>query len=304
VLKCRKRLDLCNAYIRLKTQYSHRLDLLSDACRYLAQERAIMLYEDQAAGFDERAAFPPDAVKSMAAAVVEMAGLRQGDTLLEVGAGTGMLSLPLIRRPIRYIGFDLSPAMLAVFREKVEKARLHAELLVADANGRWPAEDGSVAAIFSTRALHHVGVDHATAEIGRVLRPEGGWLLLGRVYRPNDSAQPTLRRQMLKLLEEEGYSGRDREAHAEALFSTLEAIGGERAEPRVVARWTRRQALLDWFTVWRGKKGLAGHDIPEESKKRVLSRLRAWAEERHGNLEVPLDQEQFFELEAIHVRAA
>jgi hypothetical protein len=56
--------------------------------------------------------------------------------------------------------------------------------------------------------------------------------------------------------------------------------------------------------VWQGKKGLAGHDIPEEVKERVLSRLRAWAEERHGNLEVPLDQEQFFELEAIHVRAA
>ena len=109
---------------------------------------------------------------------------------------------------------------------------------------------------------------------------------------------------MRKLLEGEGYSGRNHQAYAEALFSALEAIGGERAEPYVVARWTRKQASLDWFRAWQGKKGLAGHDIPEEVKERVLSRLRAWAEERHGNLEVPLDQEQFFELEAIHVRAA
>ena len=263
-----------------------------------------MLYDDQAAGFDERAAIPAEAVESMAAAVAEIAELQQGDTLLEVGVGTGMLSLPLIRQPIRYIGFDLSPAMLAVFREKVEKARLHAELLVADANGRWPAEDGSVAAIFSARALHHVDVDHAVAETGRALRPEGGWFVLGMARRPNDSAQPTLRRQMRKLLEEEGYTGRDHQAYAEALFSALEATGGERLEPRVAARWTRRHALLDSITVWQGKKGLAGHDIPEEVKERVLSRLRAWAEERHGNLEVPLDQAQFFELEAIHVRAA
>src|SRR3982751_6536420 len=104
----------------------------------------------------------------MAAAVAGLAGLRQGDTLLEIGLGTGMLSLPFVRQPICYIGFDLSPAMLAVFREKVEEARLRAELLVADGNGRWPAEDGSVAAIFSARALHHVDVDHAIAETGRV----------------------------------------------------------------------------------------------------------------------------------------
>jgi ubiquinone/menaquinone biosynthesis C-methylase UbiE len=263
-----------------------------------------MLYEDQAASFDERAAIPAEAVESMAATVVEMAGLQQGDTLLEIGPGTGMLSLPLIRQPIRYIGFDRSPAMLAVFREKVEEAQLRAELLVDDGNGRWPVDDGSVATIFSARALHHVDVNHAAAETGRVLRLEGGWLILGMVRRPNDSVKPTFRRQMRKLLEEEGYSSRNHDMHTEALFSALEAIGGERAEPYVVARWTRKQAPLDWFRAWQGKEGLAGHYVPEEVKERVLGRLRAWAEERYGDPEVLLEQEEFFELEAIHLRAA
>ena len=263
-----------------------------------------MLYDDQAAGFDERAAIPVEAVEAVAAAVVETAGLQQGDALLELGPGTGMLSLPLVRQPIRYTGFDRSPAMLAVFREKVEEARLRAELLVGDANGRWPVEDGSVATIFSARAIHHVDVDHAAAETRRVLRPEEGWLILGRVCRPSDSVKPTLRRQMRKLLEEEGYSGRNHRAYAEALFSALEAIGGERAEPRVAARWTRRHTLLDSITAWQGKGGLAGYDVPEEVKERVLDQLRAWAEELYGDLEVLLEQEEFFELKAIHLRAA
>jgi len=36
----------------------------------------------------------------------------------------------------------------------------------------------------------------------------------------------------------------------------------------------------------------------------LLGRLRAWAEERHGNLKAPLEQEEFFELDAIHMREA
>jgi integrase len=47
--------------------------------------------------------------------------------------------------------------MLAVFREKLKKARLCAELFVADGNDRWPAEDASVAAIFSARNPSHRG---------------------------------------------------------------------------------------------------------------------------------------------------
>ena len=260
-------------------------------------------HEDQAAGFDKRAAIPAEAGESVAATVAEIAGLRQRDTLLEIGPGTGMLSLPLLRLPIRYIGFDRSPAMLTVFREKVKKARLRAEILVADGNGRWPAEDGSVAAIFSARALHHIDVNHAAAEARRVLRREEGWLILGWVCRPNESVMPTLRRQMRKLLEEEGYSGRNREAHAEALFSALEEVGGERAEPRVAARWRRKHAPLDSIRAWQGNEGLAGHDIPEEAKERVLGRLRLWAEKRYGTLEAPIEQEEFFELNASHMQA-
>ena len=48
-----------------------------------------MLYDDQAAAFDERAGVPPDAAEAIAAAVAEIVGPVDGQRWLDVGAGTG-----------------------------------------------------------------------------------------------------------------------------------------------------------------------------------------------------------------------
>ncbi|HEX5724483.1 MAG TPA: class I SAM-dependent methyltransferase, partial [Longimicrobiaceae bacterium] len=133
-----------------------------------------MLYDDQAARFDARAGLPPGAAEAVAQALDEAVGPVAGQAWLEVGAGTGELILPLLRRGIRYAGFDSSPAMLEVFRAKAPRAELH----LADGNARWPAADRSADVVFCSRALHHLEPGHAAAETRRVLRPPGGWLVL------------------------------------------------------------------------------------------------------------------------------
>src|SRR5688500_7733052 len=107
-----------------------------------------MLYDDQAARYDERAGLPTDAVESIARALFDIVRMEDGETLLEIGAGTGILSIPLLQRPIRYIGFDQSDAMLSHFREKLLDLGCEAELHLADGNDRWPVEDASVRVIF------------------------------------------------------------------------------------------------------------------------------------------------------------
>lgn len=260
-----------------------------------------MLYDDQAAGFDERAGVPADAVEAVAAALVEIVGPVDGQRWLEVGAGTGGLSLPLLRLPVRYTGFDRSAAMLEVFRERADAAGLAPELHVADGNARWPAEDASVDVVFSARALHHLDPEHAAAETRRVLRAPGGWLVLGRVRRPPDSPKSILRRQMRRMLEAQGFAGRSHEARAWAVFTALERAGGQRMEPRVAARWTGAHRPADSIAAWEGKSGLAGIDVPAEAKARVLADLRAWAKAEYGDLHQPLEQEESFELDAVRV---
>lgn len=260
-----------------------------------------MLYDDQATAFDERAGVPVEAAQAVAAALAEMVGPVEGQRWLEVGAGTGALSLPLLRLPIRYTGFDRSPAMLEVFRERVDAAGLAADLHVADGNGRWPAEDASTDVIFSARALHHLAPEHAAAETRRVLRTPGGWLVLGRVRRPPDSVKSILRRQMRRMLEAQGFAGRSHEARAGAVFDALEQAGGRRMEPRTAARWSHPHRPADSLAAWEGKSGLAGIDVPAEVKARVLADLRAWAEAEFGDIHRPAEQEETFELDAIRI---
>jgi ubiquinone/menaquinone biosynthesis C-methylase UbiE len=259
-----------------------------------------VLYDDQAARFDERAGLPAHAAESIAASLAEIVGIAAGQRWLEVGAGTGSLSLPLLRRPIRYVGFDRSPAMLGVFRQHAAEAGLHPELHVADGNGPWPAGDGAVEVVFAARALHHVDTAHAVAETRRVLAP-GGWLAVGRVRRPPDSPRSVLRRRMRQLLRDEGYAGRSGERHAEAVFDALEAIGAARHPPREAARWTTMHSPADSLASWREKAGLAGLELPAAIKERVLAALRDWALAEFGDLHRPLPQDESFEIQAIRI---
>jgi ubiquinone/menaquinone biosynthesis C-methylase UbiE len=257
-----------------------------------------VLYDDQAAHFDQRAGLPAHAAESIAASLAEIVGIAEGQRWLEVGAGTGSLSLPLLRRPIRYVGFDRSPAMLDVFRQHAAEAGLHPELHVADGNEPWPAGDASIDVVFAARALHHVETAHAVAETRRVLAP-GGWLAVGRVRRPPDSPRSVLRRRMRQLLRDEGYAGRSGERHAEAVFDALEAAGATRDPPREAARWTTMHSPADSLASWGEKAGLAGLELPATIKERVLAALRDWALAEYGDLHRPLRQDESFEIQAI-----
>ncbi len=266
-----------------------------------------MLYEDQASDFDERAGIPPEAAEAAAQELAAIVGLSGGETLLEIGAGTGKLSLPLIRQPIHYIGFDRAPAMIAVFREKLARVGIDAEksgieLLVADGDQRWPVADGSIDIIFSVRALHHLNAEHVVAETQRVLRPNGGWLVLGRIYRPQDSVKSVLRRHMRHLLRERGYFGRSHDAHADHVFAALESAGARRLPVHVAAQWSVPRTPNFAISAWEGKEGFWGLDLPADVKADVLAELRAWARAMIGDLDQPLEQKELFELSSIDLR--
>lgn len=102
-----------------------------------------------------------------------------GDTL-EVGVGTGA-TLPHYPSGMRLTGVDLSPAMLAIARERALRAGRPAEFHVADA-AALPYPDASFDSVVCAFAL--CGFPDETAalrEMLRVLRPGGNLLLADHV---------------------------------------------------------------------------------------------------------------------------
>ncbi len=112
---------------------------------------------------------------------VEALRLRPGDTVAEVGCGTG-LNFPLIEQAIgpcgRIIGVDLTDAMLAQARRRIQAHRWrNVTLIQADAaQFRFPA---GVNAILSTYALSLVPECAEVITHGcTALAPGGRWVVL------------------------------------------------------------------------------------------------------------------------------
>jgi ubiquinone/menaquinone biosynthesis C-methylase UbiE len=103
----------------------------------------------------------------------------EGD-VLEVGAGTGA-NLPHYPPGVRITGIDLSPAMLAVARDRARDLGVAADLRQGDAQAL-PFEDVSFDTVVCTLSLCAIPDDRAAvAEMHRVLRPRGRLLLLDHV---------------------------------------------------------------------------------------------------------------------------
>ncbi|MFB9730908.1 class I SAM-dependent methyltransferase [Ornithinimicrobium kibberense] len=104
-------------------------------------------------------------------AMVELAGDVRGRRVLDAGCGSGPLTAALRDKGADASGFDLSPAMIALARERLGDG---VDLRVADLAARLPYDDPAFDVAVCSLALHYLQ-DWAgpLGELRRVLRPGG-----------------------------------------------------------------------------------------------------------------------------------
>jgi ubiquinone/menaquinone biosynthesis C-methylase UbiE len=108
------------------------------------------------------------------AAIFAAADIEPGTRVLDLGCGSGDLSLQLLARGARVTGVDLSPGMIEVARKRAKLHFPEAEAVFIAA----PVEDlalppASFDAIVGRFILHHIELDVGAAQIAMLLAPGG-----------------------------------------------------------------------------------------------------------------------------------
>jgi ubiquinone/menaquinone biosynthesis C-methylase UbiE len=130
-------------------------------------------------------------VRRLRELTVQLAQIKPGDSVLDVGCGTGSVTIPAKIRAGKHgqvAGIDPAPEMIAVSRRKAIHNGLEIDFRVGVVEAL-PFSDASFDVVTSSLMIHHLPVDlqvRGLAEIYRVLKP-GGSILIADFMRPDVS---------------------------------------------------------------------------------------------------------------------
>jgi ubiquinone/menaquinone biosynthesis C-methylase UbiE len=212
--------------------------------------------------------------------------------ILEVGAGTGRISVPLLERGADLIGCDLSLEMMGKLRAKAPQARLaqtRAEQL--------PFISDRFDVVITVHVLHLVGPwRQALHEIKRVLRP-GGTFINNWNWHNADSPSRRIRAYWRSRVEAHGaHWQRPGVQSREELEDEIRGIA-TRYEEREITRWTSTTTPQQAIDDIASRRYSDAWGVPDEVYALTLDEVREWTAREFGDLQQELPEEHRFILD-------
>jgi ubiquinone/menaquinone biosynthesis C-methylase UbiE len=151
----------------------------------------------RASSFGRRAAEYDRARPEYSPKALDLAASRLGlgpeSEVLDLGAGTGKLTRQLVERFARVTAVEPDQSMLAVLSQVTD-----CYLALEGRAEAIPLADESVDAVFAGQAFHWFDTDVALPEIARVLRPEGGLVLIWNTWWKTEPPIPPAAQELTK----------------------------------------------------------------------------------------------------------
>jgi len=219
-----------------------------------------------------------------------------GARILEVGTGTGRISIPLLERGADLVGCDISAHMLSRQREKYPAARL----VQSDA-ARLPFTSNHFNAVLVVHVMHLIGPwKEALREFKRVLKP-GGVFLNVSTYQPvGNSIRREARIHWHDWLKSEGLDTEHPGAQSkDELQAELESLGARLKEVEVV-RFPHVFTLRVELERYESRVYSDTWPVPEALFQASLADLRRWVLREYGDLDQQIEETARFVFDAAY----
>ena len=231
---------------------------------------------DRAADFyDNTRTLASEVSERLTGEILRLAQATPETTFFEPGIGTGRVALPLIEMGYAYTGVDVSEAMMAKLRQKLEGKPHRLTLIKADATAL-PLEDNSFDVAIAPHILHLI-VDWQTAmdELRRVLKPSGVFIYF---HHPTNktATRDALGRQWKEILAGYGCDSGFTGGVTEDVLGRLQEQGAT-LETVVVADLSRESTVDSLMGAYRGRIYSHMWRVPDDIYPQALADLETWA---------------------------
>jgi len=221
-------------------------------------------------------------------AIQDIAG--PGARLLEVGAGTGRMSIPLLERGADVVACDLSSPMLNRFQEKYPSAR------IAQVDASYlPFPSAHFDTVVTVHVMHLIPAwRDVLREFRRVLVPKGTYLNVKTWATSEDSVADKIREFWRGWLKERGVdAGHPGVRDNSELQQELRLLGADLSHVEVV-RFPDSFSLREELDRFESRIYSETWDIEDAIFQESIRELRLWAGQQFRSLDQQIEEEVRF----------